>query len=75
MSRILPARFYSADPIELGDELVRARQSDAEYEARRVIERAMAQPMQPAEIPRRYLDISAKRARIKALVAKAKKER
>jgi hypothetical protein len=73
MSRILPARFYSADPMDLADELIRARQDDAEYQARRLIERAMTVPVSAAEIPRRYLDISAKRARIRALVAKAKK--
>lgn len=72
MSRVLPARFYAGDPADLADELIAARQRDAEYQAKQLMERAMA--IAPRDRSHRYIGTIAKRARIQALLAAVKKK-
>jgi hypothetical protein len=71
MSRVLPSRFYTADPADLADELMAARQRDTEYQAKQALQRAMEPDRR--DHTHRHIGTVAKRARIKALVAAVKK--
>lgn len=71
-TKILPARFYHCDPADLADELMAARQTDAAWEARRAIEQAMAVSAS-TDRSHRYRGTMAKRDRIQALMAAARK--
>lgn len=79
-AKIFPARFYFADPADLADELIAAREADAAWEARCALRRmAEARPGELSsagerkDCSHRYRGTVAKRARIQALVAAVKK--
>jgi hypothetical protein len=73
MSRVLPSRFYSADPADLADELIAARNDEPAWHARQAIKAAQhtSAAAVPAEMPRRYLSLDMRRERIRRLTAAA----
>lgn len=72
MPRILPSRFYTADPADLADELIAARSADAEWQTRQLLDRVAEATRMQRDDSRRYLSVELKRLRIQALVKAAK---